>query len=293
MTTTQLIIRADFLLEALPYIQKYQGETFVVKYGGSFMDSQDPEERDSVARDITFLEAVGINPVVVHGGGKAITRALKESGIETKFIKGMRLTDKQTMNVVERVLSYEINPRVVEAIGRFGGKAKGFPGSKMLKCRKKRVPVEGGEPLDVGFVGEVIGVDTTQILECIANNVTPVLSPTACDEEGNFYNCNADIAAAQVAIALKARRLVFMSDVPGLMRDLNDMTSLIPRVHVDEVEELKRKGVIEAGMIPKMDSAVEAIQAGVEKVSLVDGRMPHSVMLEIFTHAGVGTELVV
>lgn len=142
MTTTQLIIRADFLLEALPYIQKYRGETFVVKYGGSFMDSQDPEERDSVARDITFLEAVGINPVVVHGGGKAITRALKESGIETKFIKGIRQTDKQTMNVVERVLSYEINPRVVEAIGRFGGKAKGFPGVKCSSAARNWFPLK-------------------------------------------------------------------------------------------------------------------------------------------------------
>ena len=136
MTTTQLIIRADFLLEALPYIQRYRGETFVVKYGGSFMDAKDPEQRDSVARDITFLEAVGINPVVVHGGGKAITRALKESGIETRFVQGMRITDKQTMNIAERVLSYDINPRIVETIQRFGGKAKGFSGSKLFKASK-------------------------------------------------------------------------------------------------------------------------------------------------------------
>ncbi|MBO4715415.1 MAG: acetylglutamate kinase [Verrucomicrobia bacterium] len=292
MTLNQLIIRADFLLEALPYIQRYRGETFVIKYGGSFMDAKDPEQRDSVARDITFLEAVGINPVVVHGGGKAITRALKDSGIETRFIQGMRVTDQQTMNVVEKVLSYEINPRIVETIQSFGGKAKGFAGSKVLKCKKKLVPGENGEMLDVGFVGEVNGVDTVQILDCIANNITPVISPTAQDEEGNFYNCNADIAAAQVAIALKARRLVFMSDVPGLMRDLKDPTSLISQVQVSEVDGLKKNGVIDAGMIPKMDSAVEAIRAGVEKVSLVDGRMPHSVMLEIFTHAGVGTELV-
>ena len=256
------------------------------------MDAKDPEQRDSVARDITFLEAVGINPVVVHGGGKAITRALKDSGIETRFIQGMRMTDQQTMNVVEKVLSYEINPRIVETIQSFGGKAKGFAGSKVLKCKKKLVPGENGEMLDVGFVGEVNGVDTAQILDCIANNITPVISPTAQDEEGNFYNCNADIAAAQVAIALKARRLVFMSDVPGLMRDLKDPTSLISQVQVSEVDGLKKNGVIDAGMIPKMDSAVEAIRAGVEKVSLVDGRMPHSVMLEIFTHAGVGTELV-
>lgn len=292
MTTTQLIIRADFLLEALPYIQRYRGETFVVKYGGSFMDAKDPEQRDSVARDITFLEAVGINPVVVHGGGKAITRALKESGIETRFVQGMRITDKQTMNIAERVLSYDINPRIVETIQRFGGKAKGFSGSKLFKASKKLLKGANGEEVDVGFVGEVCGVDTRQILDCISNNITPVISPTAMDEEGNIYNCNADVAAAQVAVALKARRLVFMSDVPGLMRDINDPTSLIPRVQIEEVEELKKKGIIESGMIPKMDSAVKAIRAGVEKVSLVDGRMPHSVMLEIFTHAGVGTELV-
>ena len=152
MTLNQLIIRADFLLEALPYIQRYRGETFVIKYGGSFMDAKDPEQRDSVARDITFLEAVGINPVVVHGGGKAITRALKDSGIETQFIQGMRVTDQQTMTVVEKVLSYEINPRIVETIQSFGGKAKGFAGSKVLKCKKKLVPGENGEMLDVGFV---------------------------------------------------------------------------------------------------------------------------------------------
>lgn len=292
MTTTQLIIRADFLLEALPYIQKYRGATFVVKYGGSFMDAKDPEQRDSVARDITFLEAVGINPVVVHGGGKAITRALKDAGIETRFVKGIRVTDKQTMNVVERVLSHVINPRIVDAIQRFGGNAKGFSGTKLLKCKKKLCIGNDGQPFDSGFVGQVTSVDTSKIQDCIDNNITPVISPTACDEDGNFYNCNADIAAAQVAIALKARRLVFMSDVLGLMRDIKDPTSLISRLQVEEVEGLKRTGIIDSGMIPKMDSAVEAIQSGVEKVSLVDGRMPHSVMLEIFTHAGVGTELV-
>jgi len=287
----RLIVKADILLEALPYIQKYRGETFVIKYGGSFMDSKDPEQRDSVARDITFLEAVGINAVVVHGGGKAITRALAESGIETQFIKGMRKTDRLTMNVVERVLSGEVNPGIVQTIERLGGKAKGFSGSKILRCSKKFLKTETGENLDVGFVGEVNDVNIKTIKECIDNNVTPVISPTALDSDGNLYNCNADVAAAQVAIALKARRLVFMSDVPGLLRDINDINTLISRLEVSEVEELKKNGIISTGMIPKIDSAVKAIQSGVEKVSLVDGRMPHSVMLEIFTHSGVGTEL--
>ena len=289
-----LISKAGTLLEALPYIQKFSGETFVVKYGGSFMDSPDDAVRNGVARDIVFLEAVEINPVVVHGGGKAITRAMEKAGFVARFIQGQRVTDEATVQIVDDVLSREINPEVVATINSLGGVAKGFAGPDIFICRKlllddKETP---GAKIDVGYVGEVIGVNTAPLLDCIARGITPVISPTARGEDGKIYNCNADVAAAQVAIALKAKRLVFMSDVPGLMRDPKDPATLIAHLQTTEVPGLKAAGIVDKGMIPKVDSAVAAIKSGVEKVSLVDGRTPHAVLLEIFTDAGVGTEVV-
>ena len=289
-----LISKAATLLEALPYIQKFSGETFVVKYGGSFMDSPDPAVRNGVARDIVFLEAVEINPVVVHGGGKAITRAMEKAGLKANFIQGQRVTDEATVQIVDDVLSREINPEVVATINSLGGVAKGFAGPNIFRCRKMLLDdkEQPGAKIDVGYVGEVIGVNTAPLLECIANGITPIISPTARGEDGKIYNCNADVAAAQVAIALKAKRLVFMSDVPGLMRDPKDPATLIAHLQTTEVPGLKAAGIVDKGMIPKVDSAVAAIKSGVEKVSLVDGRTPHSVLLEIFTDAGVGTEVV-
>lgn len=289
-----LIAKAATLLEALPYIQKFSGETFVVKYGGSFMDSPDPAVRNGVARDIVFLEAVEINPVVVHGGGKAITRAMDAAGLKADFIQGMRVTDEATVKIVDDVLSREINPEVVAAITSFGGAAKGFSGADVFACRKLWLDDKSkpGAKVDLGYVGEVIGVNTAPLLECIAKGITPVISPTARGEDGKIYNCNADVAAAQVAIALKAKRLVFMSDVPGLLSDPKDPDSVISHLKIVAVKELKELGVIDKGMIPKVDSAVAALKAGVDKVSFVDGRVPHSVLLEIFTDEGVGTEVV-
>lgn len=287
-----LISKAATLLEALPYIQKFSLATFVVKYGGSFMDSPDPAIRNGVARDIVFLEAVEINPVVVHGGGKAITRALEKSGIATRFIQGQRVTDAESVKVVDQVLSREINPEVVAAINALGGVAEGFAGTDIFTCRKLFLKGPAGEDLDIGYVGEVTAVNTAPLLDCIARGRTPVISPTARDEHGQVYNCNADVAAAMTAIALKAKRLVFMSDVPGLMRDFKDPSTVIPHLQTSEVPELKRLGIVDKGMIPKVDSAVAALRAGVDKVSFVDGRVPHSVLLEIFTDAGIGTEVV-
>jgi acetylglutamate kinase len=287
-----LIAKTNTLLEALPYIQRFSGATFVVKYGGSFMDSPDPEVRNSVARDIVFLEAVEIDPVVVHGGGKAITRAMEKAGLKASFIQGQRVTDEATVRIADEVLSREINPEVVAAINTLGGLAKGFAGPDIFRSRKTRIKGPDGQVLDLGYVGEVIGVNVTPLLECIGKGITPVISPTARGEDGKIYNCNADVAAAQVAIALKARRLVFMSDVPGLLQDPKKPDSVISRLKLSEVDSLKRRGVIDRGMIPKVDSAVAAIQAGVEKVSFVDGRVPHAVMLEIFTDEGIGTEVV-
>jgi acetylglutamate kinase len=282
-----IISKAATLLEALPYIQRFRSQVFVVKYGGSFMDSPDEEERHRGARDIVFLEAVGINPVVVHGGGKAITRALKTAGLKAEFAQGHRVTDAATVEIVDRVLSREVNPEIVTAIEDFGGSTRGFAGSDIFRCRKLL-----RDDVDLGFVGDVTDVDTDTLRACIQLGATPVISPTARGDDGKIYNCNADIAAAKTAIALYARRLVFMSDVPGLLRDPTDNSTLMSHLRVEEVPELKRAGVIEEGMLPKVDSATAAIESGVEKVQFIDGRIPHSLLLEIFTDAGVGTEVV-
>jgi acetylglutamate kinase len=282
-----IISKAATLLEALPYIQRFRGQVFVVKYGGSFMDSPDEEERHRVARDIVFLEAVGINPVVVHGGGKAITRALETAGLKAEFAGGHRVTDAATVEIVDRVLSREINPEIVTAIEDFGGSTRGFAGSDIFRCRKLL-----RDGVDLGFVGDVTDVDTDTLRACIQLGATPVISPTARGDDGKIYNCNADIAAAKAAIALNARRLVFMSDVPGLLRDPTDNSTLMSHLRLEEVPELKRAGVIEEGMLPKVDSAIAAIESGVEKVQFIDGRIPHSLLLEIFTDAGIGTEVV-
>jgi acetylglutamate kinase len=282
-----IISKAATLLEALPYVQRFRSQVFVVKYGGSFMDSPDEEERHRVARDIVFLEAVGINPVVVHGGGKAITRALETAGLKAEFAQGHRVTDAATVEIVDRVLSREVNPEIVTAIEDFGGSTRGFAGSDIFRCRKLL-----RDDVDLGFVGDVTDVDTDTLRACIQLGATPVISPTARGDDGKIYNCNADIAAAKTAIALNARRLVFMSDVPGLLRDPTDNSTLMSHLRVEEVPELKRAGVIEEGMSPKVDSAIAAIESGVEKVQFIDGRIPHSLLLEIFTDAGVGTEVV-
>ncbi len=289
-----LILKAATLLEALPYIQRFCGKTFVVKYGGSFMDSPDAAIRTGVARDIVFLESVEINPVVVHGGGKAISRAMESAGLTPEFVQGQRVTDAKTVAVVDQVLSREINPEIVRTIQSLDGLAQGFAGTDIFTCRKlwlddKHQP---GRKLDIGFVGEVTRVNTAPLEDCIARGITPVISPTALGEDGKIYNCNADVAAAQTAIALKARRLVFMSDVAGLLRDAKDPATLIAHLQIAEVDALKLAGIVDKGMIPKVDSAVAAILSGVEKVSFVDGRIPHSVLLEIFTDEGIGTEIV-
>lgn len=280
----ELISKADVLLEALPYIQRFRSSIFVVKYGGSFMDSPDPKVRTGVAADIVFLEAVGINPIVVHGGGKAITNAMEKAGIRAQFVNGMRVTDEETMRCVEDVLGNVINREIVEMIQKLGGKARGFSGKDVFRCRQLDAAL--------GYVGEVTGVEVEAIRRCLRGSVTPVISPIGLGEDGRVYNINADVAAAKLAVAIGARRLVFMSDVPGLMRDPKDPATLISHLEACEVPALKAAGVVDRGMIPKVDSAVEAVRAGVRRVHFVDGRVPHSVLLEIFTDRGVGTEVV-
>jgi acetylglutamate kinase len=280
----EFIEKAEVLLEALPYIQRFRSSVFVIKYGGSFMDSPEPKVRSSVAADIVFLEAVGINPVVVHGGGRAITRAMEAAGIKAEFHNGMRVTDERSMEIVEDVLTNVINREIVEMIQALGGKARAVCGKEVFRCRQ----------LDarLGYVGEVTGVNVEKVRKCLYAQVTPVVSPLGLGEDGHAYNINADVAAAKLAVAIGARRLVFLSDVPGLLRDPNDPATLISHLQASEVLELKRAGVIERGMIPKVDSAVEAVLAGVRRVHFVDGRLPHSILLEIFTDRGIGTEVV-
>jgi acetylglutamate kinase len=282
-----LIKKADVLLEALPYMQRFRSSTFVVKYGGSFMDSPDAKVREGVAADVVFLEVAGINPVVVHGGGKAITKAMEKAGIQAQFIQGMRVTDEKSMGIVEDVLANVINRDIVETIQKLGGKARGFSGKDVFKCRKL---LSGG--VDLGYVGEVTDVTIDKIRRSLYSQVVPVISPIGLGEDGHAYNINADVAAAKLAVAVGARRLVFMSDVAGLMRDPSNAETLISSLHISEVLALKREGIIDQGMIPKVDSAVEAVQAGVHRVHFVDGRIPHSILLEIFTDKGIGTEIV-
>jgi acetylglutamate kinase len=285
----ELIAKANVLLEALPWLQKWRGAIFVVKYGGSFMDSSDPAVREGVARDIVFLAAAGLRPVVVHGGGKAITRAMESAGLQARFIQGQRVTDERTVQVVEQVLSGEINPEIVRTLERLGGAAQGFAGSAVFTCRKLGLTGPGGETLDAGFIGETTGVRTEAVLDCLRAGKIPVISPTARDAAGLLHNCNADVAAAQTAMALRASRLIFTSDVPGLLRDPKDPATVMAELRPDEVDGLKKAGIIDKGMIPKVDSAVAAAQAGVGKVVFVDGRVPHSLLLEIFSAKPIGT----
>ena len=282
-----LIKKADVLLEALPYIQRFRSSTFVVKYGGSFMDSPDPKVRAGVAADVVFLEAVGINPVVVHGGGKAITKAMEAAGIKAQFVQGLRVTDEKSMDIVEDVLANVINRDIVEMIQKLGGKARSFSGKDVFKCHKLL-----SDGVDLGYVGEVTDVTVDKIRRSLYSQVVPVISPIGLGEDNHAYNINADVAAAKLATAIGARRLVFLSDVPGLMRDPSNPETLISSLHVNEVLNLKREGIIDQGMIPKVDSAVEAVRAGVRRVHFVDGRIPHSILLEIFTDKGIGTEIV-
>jgi acetylglutamate kinase len=284
--------KAEVLLEALSYIHKFRGSTFVVKYGGSFMDDPDPSGRERVATDIAFLAAVGIQVVVVHGGGKAITRAMDKAGIKAEFRAGMRVTDAATVKIVEHTLNEEINKEICEALRAKGANPLGMPGNAVNLCERMLVRDAAGKEIDVGFVGDIKFVKTKLIKKAQADGHIPVISPIALDEEDQPYNTNADVAAAAIAGSLRARRLIFMSDVPGLLKDAKDPASLIPTLRIGEVDELKRAGVVDGGMIPKVDSAVKALRDGVRRVHFIDGRVPHSLLLEIFTDKGVGTEIV-
>ena len=286
-----IISKAAVLVEALPYVQEFRGAVFVVKYGGSFMDDPDPNIRSRVAGDIAFLSAVGIHAVVVHGGGKAISRALTEKGIEAKFINGLRYTDADTVKVVDDVLSRQVNGEVCEMLQIRNDRPLGIAGPTVFEGEKYAVDSQGNA-VDLGFVGNIVSVNTKSIEKAIADDYTPVISPVAKGKDGALYNVNADVAAACVAAALRARRLVYLSDVPGLLSDPANMDSLISTLKIADVDTLKANGTISAGMLPKIDSSMKALDAGVHRVHFIDGRLPHSLLLEIFTDKGIGTEIV-
>ena len=291
MDVKELIAKAQVLHEALPYIQDFRGSTFVVKYGGSFMDDPDPTTRRRVATDIAFLAAVGINVVVVHGGGKAISRAMDGAGLKPNFINGLRVTDEATIAIVKKTLDEVVNKDVCDTLVAVRANPKGMPGDSVIVCEKLTVD-DDGKPTDLGYVGDVTEIKVKLIKKEIAEGFMPVISPVAEGLDGKPYNVNADVAAGRVASALRARRLVYMSDVPGLLEDYHNPNSLISTVKVSDVEGLKKRGVIDKGMRPKVQSAVKALQDGVQRVHFIDGRMPHSLLLEIFTDKGVGSEIV-
>ena len=284
-------IRAAALGEALPYIQQFRGKTFVIKYGGSAMESDEAVER--LLRDVVFLEAVGINPVLVHGGGRAISARMREAGLTARFVNGLRVTDDASISIVEEVLDRDVNPRLVKSIGEFGGRAQGFSGRDVLRAEKlPPVADDKGGHEDLGFVGRVTGVETRALEKVLGEERVPVVSPVAQGADGKTYNINADEAAAAIAGALRAAKLIFLSDVPGIMRDREDPDSLVATVKADQVDALIRQKVLEGGMIPKVQGAVEALRRGVGKTHMIDGRLPHALLLEIFTNEGVGTEIV-
>jgi acetylglutamate kinase len=283
--------RAEALIEALPFIQKFRGQLFVIKYGGSAMEDEQVVQR--FLRDVVFLEAVGINPVLIHGGGKAITARMRDAGLKPRFVNGLRVTDEQSIRIVEEVLDGEINPGIASVLNQFGGKAIGLHGKDVMIGKKLPLQTEGKETnIDLGFVGEVIDVKLEKIEAAIATETVPVISPLARDAEGRVLNINADIAAGTLAGRMRAEKFIYLSDVPGIMRDPTHRESLIPTVSRAEIDRLREDEIITGGMIPKVDSALHALAQGVKKVHFIDGRTPHSLLLEIFTNDGIGTEIV-
>lgn len=283
--------KAAILNEALPYLQRFRGKTFLIKVGGSAMDNE--ELVSTLMRDIVFLEVAGINPILVHGGGKAITAAMKEAGLgEATFVGGFRVTTPEAIAVVEETLTNTINPHLVDLINQHGGQATGIPGTGVFKAKRIQGTNDEGQQVDIGRVGEVELCNTDDVLHATTSEIVPVVSPLGSElNTGKPLNINADLAAAALACTLKPAKLVYVSDVPGLLADPSDPKSLIPTVTPGEANAMIGDGTISGGMIPKIRSALDALAAGVEKVHFVDGRVPHTILLEIFTPEGIGTEI--
>ncbi len=273
--------RAKILVQALPYIQEYYGKVVVIKYGGNAMIND--ELKDKVIRDIVLLSLIGVKVVLVHGGGPEITHMLERVGKKSEFVDGLRVTDKESIEIVQMVLAGKINKELVHLFEQKGGHSIGLSGldGHMISARTK--------DSKLGFVGEITNVDVAPISDMLEKGYIPVVSTLGCDDNGNVYNINADTAAAKIAGALNAESLISMTDISGLLRDPQDPDSLIPRVTVSQVDELMKQGIICGGMIPKVECCVHAIQCGVKKVFIIDGRIPHAILIETLTDEGIGT----
>lgn len=285
-TMQELVDKADILIEALPYIKKFRGKEVLIKYGGAALTY--PEIRDNVLHDLVFMNYVGIKPILVHGGGQFITENLKKKNVKTEFKNGLRVTCKDTIDTVVETLA-EINKGIAHDINRFGARAIGLSGHEadILHCTKHTA--DG----DVGFVGDVQAVNVFPIKELTEFNIIPVIYPVGIDEKGQAYNVNADTAAAKIAAAMGVQKIMVLTNVHGIMRDPEDEESLISSLHKNDVQTLIDKGVIHGGMIPKVKSCIEALNGGVKKAHIIDGRIKHSLLLEVFTDKGIGTEILV
>ena len=273
--------KAEILVQALPYIQEYNNRIVVVKYGGNAMINQ--QLKNAVMRDIVLLWQIGIKVVLVHGGGPEISETLKKMNIPSEFVGGLRKTDRETVNVVQMVLAGKVNKDLVNLIENSGGKALGLCGIDGHMIEASVFDEK------LGYVGEITKIDVRPVSDTLAAGYIPVISTVGCDKDGNVYNINADTVAARIAGELKAKCLISMTDIRGILRDKNDESSLIPVVHVSEAPQLMREGIISGGMIPKIDCCVEAIRRGVEKVFILDGRVPHAILIEILSDEGLGT----
>jgi acetylglutamate kinase len=282
----------ELLVEALPYIREFHGKIMVIKIGGHAMVNY--EVLEDTIRDIILLYFVGIKPVVVHGGGPEISEKMEKLGLKPKFIEGLRVTDSETMEVVEMVLDGKINSQIVTTFIRLGGKAVGLSGKDglLIVAKKKEMKMKKGDEeiiIDLGFVGETEYVNPEILKILLESGFIPVVSPVATDLSGNTYNLNADIVAGDIAAALKAKKLIMLTDVPGILKDLEDEKSLISRITVDELENMLISGLIAGGMKPKVEAVIRAVKGGVERAHIIDGSKPHSILLELFTREGIGT----
>ena len=282
-----LFDRAQTIAETLPYLQKHRGATVVLKYGGAAMT--DPDIRLKVLKDVVLLRLVGLNPILIHGGGPEINAMLARMGMQTDRVQGYRVTDAATMEVVEMVLSGKTNKGIVQDINFFGGNAVGLSGKDGHLIRVTRYQPEG---VDIGFVGEVTAVNCQLIRDLVVAGYLPVIAPIGVDEAGQSYNINADTAAAAIAGALSAEKFIMLTDVPGVLLDQHDANSLISSVTVSDALTLKETGQISGGMIPKIDACLEALARGVKRCHIVDGRQAHAILVELFTDGGAGTMVV-
>lgn len=288
MDTSTLVHKANILIEALPYIQKLNGKTVVIKYGGNAMRSE--EITRTILQDVTLLKFVGLNPILVHGGGPAINQTLQRMNIQSQFHNGLRITDADTMDVVQMVLTGKLNKDIVGRINALGGHAIGLCGmdAQLLRCRK----ATSKDGVDLGFVGEIVEVNTDLLTHFAQDAYIPVIAPIGVDATGRSYNINADTAAGEIAAAMHAEKLMFLTDIDGIRRDPGDPATLIPVITVDEVHRALQSGVIAGGMIPKVTGCVAALERGVGKVHILDGTIPHPILLEIYTDQGIGTMVV-